>query len=150
MKSFSTFLLLVFSALNIQAQSSDFGSKEEAKLMVKKAIEQIAKNKSETLAAITEKKSPWIDRDLYPVVYDINGLVHAHGQNGKMVGKNVLELKDPNGKSYVQERVDLAKSKGSFWQEYAFTDPITKKVLPKEAYCEKAGDLIVCSGVYKR
>ena len=57
---------------------------------------------------------------------------------------------DPDGKAFVQERVELAKSKGKFWQDYKFTDPVTKKVLPKEMYCEKSSDVVVCGGVYKQ
>ena len=59
-------------------------------------------------------------------------------------------LADADGKEFIKERVALAKSKGKFWQDYKFTDPVTKKVLRKSAYCEKAGDNIVCAGVYKR
>ncbi|MCX7180421.1 MAG: histidine kinase, partial [Proteobacteria bacterium] len=49
----------------------------------------------------------------------------------------------------VKERVELTKSKGKFWQDYKFTDPVTKKVLPKSTYCERAGETAVCVGIYK-
>jgi len=75
--------------------------------------------------------------------------VRAHGANPRLVGKNVLDLKDIDGKPYVQERVDLAKSKGTFWQDYKYTNPLTKKMEPKSAYCEKLDDTVVCGGIYK-
>lgn len=80
----------------------------------------------------------------------MNGKCLAHGQNPKQVGKDLIDMADADGKEFVKERVALAKSKGKFWQDYQFTDPVTKKVLPKSAYCEKTGDVIVCAGVYKR
>ncbi|CAK0777021.1 hypothetical protein CCP4SC76_6280001 [Gammaproteobacteria bacterium] len=46
--------------------------------------------------------------------------------------------------------MDLARSKGKFWQDYKFTDPLTKKIKPKQMYCEKLDETVVCAGVYKR
>jgi signal transduction histidine kinase len=76
--------------------------------------------------------------------------VLAHGQNPKMVGKELIELLDPDGKAFVKERVELAKSKNKFWHDYKFTDPVTKKVLPKSTYCERLDSTAVCVGIYKR
>lgn len=131
-------------------KQAEYASKAEAEAMVKKAVAAVKADKVATFAEISSKSSKWVDRDLYPVVYDMSGKVHAHGQNEKMVGKEVVALKDPDGKLYVKERIELAGSKGKFWHEYKFTDPVTKKALPKEAYCEKLDELIVCAGVYKR
>jgi signal transduction histidine kinase len=127
-----------------------YATKKEAEAMVAKTVAALKSNRDKTLEEITAKDPKYVDRDLYAVVYDMSGKVLAHGANNKMVGKDLIELKDPDGKEFVKERVDLAKSKGKFWQEYKFTDPETKKVLPKEALCEKVNDAIVCAGVYKR
>ena len=48
-----------------------------------------------------------------------------------------------------KERVELAQSKGTFWQDYKFTNPVSKKIEPKQMYCEKLDDAVVCGGVYK-
>ncbi len=45
--------------------------------------------------------------------------------------------------------MDLAKSKGTFWQDYKFTNPTTKKIEPKSMYCEKLDDSVLCGGIYK-
>ena len=66
-----------------------------------------------------------------------------------MVGKNLIDLKDIDGKEFVRERVELAKTKNTFTQDYKFTDPTTKKIAPKTMYCEKLDDAVVCGGVYK-
>lgn len=127
-----------------------FATKKEAEAMVVKAVAALKTNRAKTLAEITAKDPKYNDRDLYAVVYDMTGKVVAHGANNKMVGKALIEMKDPDGKEFVKERVELAKSQGKFWQDYKFTDPTTRKALPKEAYCEKTGDDIVCAGIYKR
>lgn len=118
--------------------------------MVAKAIAAIKSDRDKAFAEITGKNEKWIEGDLYPVVYDLQGKVLAHGQNAKQVGKDLIDLKDPDGKLFVKERVDLANSKGKFWQDYKFTDPITKKILPKQMYCEKLNSMVVCAGIYKR
>ena len=59
-------------------------------------------------------------------VYDMNGKVMAHGQNQKMIGKELIDMKDADGKEFVKERIEIAKTKGSGWQDYKFTDPLTK------------------------
>lgn len=122
----------------------------EATAMVKKGVAFIKANgKEKGFAEITSKSGQFTDRDLYLVVYGLDGVVHAHGANEKMVGKNLIDLKDVDGKAFVKERVELAQSKGTFWQDYKFTNPVTKKIEPKSMYCEKLNDAVVCGGIYK-
>ena len=94
-------------------------TRADAEKMVKKAMEALKKNgKDKTYIEITAPSKTFVDRDLYVVVYDMNGVPLAHGQNTKQVGKNLMDLKDPDGKLFVKERVDLAKTQGKFWQDY--------------------------------
>jgi signal transduction histidine kinase len=138
-------------ASSVAVFAAEYGTAPEAEAMVKKAVAHIKSVGAEkAYADFTSKKAPWVDRDLYVLVYDLDGKVVAHGQNTKMVGKELIDLKDADGKEYVRERVELAKSKGKFWQDYKFTDPVSKKVLPKSTYCEKVDDTAVCAGIYKR
>ncbi len=129
--------------------AGEFATPKEAEALVAKAVQAVTANKDAAFKEITGKDKKWVDRDLYPVVYDMNGKCLAHGQNEKQVGKDLIELADADGKEFVKERVEFAKSKGKFWHDYKFTEPTTKKILPKSAYCEKTGDVIVCAGVYK-
>lgn len=118
--------------------------------MVKKGVAFIKANgKDKGYAEITSKAGPFRHQDLYLVVYGLDGTVHAHGANEKMVGKNLIDLKDVDGKAFVRERVELGKAKASFWQDYKFTNPETKKVEPKTMYCERLDDTVVCGGIYK-
>ena len=49
----------------------------------------------------------------------------------------------------VKERVELAQANPSFWQDYKFTNPETKKIEPKTMYCERLEQTVVCGGIYK-
>jgi signal transduction histidine kinase len=123
---------------------------EQATAMVKKGVAFIKANgKDKGYAEVSTKGGQFTDRDLYLVVYGLDGVVRAHGANEKMVGKNLIDLKDVDGKAFVKERVDLAQSKGTFWQDYKFTNPVSKKIEPKRMYCEKLDDAVVCGGIYK-
>jgi signal transduction histidine kinase len=150
MKTLISLGALAFAIGAAPALSAEYASPKEAETMVAKAVAALKSNKPKTYEEITAKDPKWVDRDLYPVVYDLTGKVLAHGQNPKQVGKDLIDFKDPDGKLFVKERVELASSKGKFWQDYKFTDPVTKKALPKQMYCEKLDDTAVCAGVYKR
>jgi signal transduction histidine kinase len=130
------------------AFAGEHATKDEAIAMVKKGVSFWKENGDEkTFGAVTAKK--FADRDLYLVVYGLDGVVHAHGANEKMVGRNLMEFKDIDGKAFVKERVEMAQKEGSFWQDYKFTDPLTKKVEAKQSYCERIGQNVLCGGIYK-
>ncbi len=132
-------------------------TKDEAQAMVKKAVAFIKVNGVEKgYAAISEtatsdkKAGPFIDRDLYVTVYGLDGKCLAHGVNAKQIGRDLIDLTDMDGKYFVKERVEMVKAKpAGFWQEYKFTNPVSKKIEPKVMYCEKLGDTAICGGVYK-
>ena len=131
--------------------AGDKATAPEAEALVKKVIAEIkAKGTDPVYAEISKGKAgPWVDRDLYPVVYDLTGKCLAHGANAKMVGKDFSEATDVDGVPYVKHRMELAKTKGTFWQDYKFTNPTTKKIEPKSMYCQRLDDTAVCAGIYK-
>jgi cytochrome c len=131
-------------------RASNHATAKQAEAMVKKGVAFIKANgKEKGYAEITSKQGQFHDRDLYLVVYGLDGKVWAHGANEKMVGKVLIDLRDIDGKEFVRERTELAKSKESFWQNYKFTNPVDKKVEPKTMYCERLDDTVVCGGIYK-
>ena len=124
----------------------------EATAMVKKGVAAIkagGKDHDKLYGEITAKDAKWADRDLYLVVYALDGTVKAHVANAKLVGNNLMDMLDIDGKPYIKERIELAKSKGTFWQDYKFTNPTSKKIEPKSMYCEKVDELVACAGIYK-
>jgi len=145
----AVFVIMVslFSSLSVAADN--YTSRDDALALVSRVVKAINTDKETTLREITAKDKKWIDRDLYPVVYDNSGKCLAHGQNEKSVGKDLIDMEDADGKAFVKERVELAKTHVKFSQEYKFKDPASKKVLPKTAFCEKSDTVIVCAGIYK-
>lgn len=135
----------------LAAHAAEGGATEaDATSMVKKGVAFIKANgKDKGYAEISNKAGQFRHQDLYLVVYGLDGTVLAHGANEKMIGKNLIDLKDVDGKAFVRERVEMGKAKASFWQDYKFTNPETKKIEPKTMYCERLEETVVCGGIYK-
>jgi cytochrome c len=133
------------------AAAGDAGTKEEAVAMVKKAIDYVKANgRDKAFEEFTNTKGKFIDRDLYIVVYDMNAKCLAHGQKKSMVGQELIEFKDVDGKEYMKERIELMKKQQTAWQDYKFMNPVSKQIEPKMMYVERFEDLILGCGVYKK
>ncbi len=133
------------------AAAADMGTKDEAVAMVKKAVGFIKANGAEkAYAEFSNPKGQFVDRDLYIAVYDMNGKCLAHGANAKMIGRDLLDNKDVDGKEFVKERVEMMKKEPSGWQDYKFRNPTSNQVEPKSMYVERVNDVIVGCGIYKK
>jgi len=149
--AFATVLALMIG-MPAAAQDKSKGTAAEATAMVEKAIAHIKKvGREKAFADFSSKQPPWVDRDLYVVVYDMKGKVLAHGSNEKMIGKDVIELRDNDGKYFVKERVEMMgkgpDAKG--WQDYKFMNPVSRQIEPKQMYLRRFEDVIVGCGIYK-
>ncbi|MDQ2780111.1 MAG: cache domain-containing protein [Pseudomonadota bacterium] len=143
-------LVATLAAVAFSPAFANNANKDDAVAMVHKGVAFLKANGTEKgYAAISDKQGGFTDRDLYLVVYGLDGKCLAHGANPKQIGRDLIDLTDVDGKYFVKERVALAQSKpAGFWQEYKFTNPVSKKVEPKVMYCEKLGATAVCGGVY--
>ena len=146
-------ILVSLSLLSVRSitLAAEYGTAAEAEAMVKKAIAYLnANGKDKAFAEFSNPKGQFVDRDLYITVYDFSGKCLAHGANRTMIGKDLIDLKDTDGKAFIRERMELAKTKGKFWQAYKFMNPVSKSIEPKSMYCEKVEDIIVACGIYKK
>jgi signal transduction histidine kinase len=141
---------VLVAALGGAVVAAQPATKDEAVAMVKKAVAYIkAEGPDTAYPAIDDRSGQFVDRDLYVVVYGLDGMVLAHGADKARIGTNQMDAKDPDGKAFVQERVELAATQPSFWQQYKFMNPVSKAVEPKEMYCERLAATVVCAGVYR-
>jgi TRAP-type uncharacterized transport system substrate-binding protein len=146
--AFVTTVILTVPAL--AANVSQFGTRDEAVAMVKGVQEKFKRDGPQaTFATVTAKAKLFHDRDLYPFIYDLNGVNVAHGARPELVGKDLIDFKDQNGKFLIREMIALANGPGSGWVNYRWTNPTTNEVEDKSAYVEKMGQYFVGVGVYK-
>lgn len=124
-------------------------TKGEAEGMVKKGIAFVKENgNAKALAEFSNQKGQFVKGELYIFVVDPKGVTLAHGANAKLINKNMFDLKDATGKLFMQEIIKVGKQ-GSGWVEYQWTNPVSRKIEPKIAYVQSAGDLILVCGIYK-
>lgn len=142
-------LAIAFASVFALNASAGNATADEAVAMVKMGVAAVKANKDTAFSEITGKHQKFIDRDLYLTVWALDGMVRAHGANPKMVGKNLIGLKDIDGKSFIAERMAMAKDSDKFWQDYQFRNPASGKIEPKRMYCERLDDMVVCGGIYK-
>jgi cytochrome c len=141
-------LMLVGSQLAALAASN--GTADEAKAMVEKAATLLTAEGSEkAFLVFDDPTGPFVDRDLYVFVLNPEGVTVAHGVNKALIGKSLLNLKDSDGKAFIQDILAMGKDKGEGWVDYKWPNPTTKKVEGKSSYIKKVGDLIIGVGIYK-
>jgi signal transduction histidine kinase len=147
--SFLAAAFLALASFTAAAQDAKRASEAEAQAMVKKAIEYYKKHgREKAIAEFNKNPGTFVDRDLYVTLYTPNADALAH-INPKMVGKNMMELRDGNGKYHIKERMEAAKVANSGWQDFTFFNPVSKKIEPKRMYWEKHDGLIFACGAYK-
>ncbi|WP_025898791.1 cache domain-containing protein [Sneathiella glossodoripedis] len=138
--------LLVFS---FQAQADD--RKATAENLVKAAIAHYQKvGEEQAYADFSKKDSEFFHGEFYIFVMSAETGSHVyHAVNEKLVGKNLLGLKDTSGKLFVKELYENANKQGATWTTYQWPHPQTKKIEPKVVYTEKHGNLLFSTGYYE-
>lgn len=137
--------------LTVSASAGEYATKDEALALVKQAIARVADvGMDKAKPEFMDHGGKYIDRDLYLIIIDKDGMRVVHGQNPKLVGKQYFEAVDVNGKEYGKEVQQISAGPGKGWFTFAFKDPITGKVLPKENYVERTGDYTYLAGAYTR
>ncbi len=120
--------------------------------MTKNAIQYIKANgKDKAYAEFGNlANTTFHDRDLYVFVYDLHGVARARGVNPKVVGKNLIDMRDGDGKYIIKGFIAVGNSAaGKGWFEYKWPNPASKQIESKAAYVERLDDIIVGSGIYK-
>ncbi|HVN96487.1 MAG TPA: cache domain-containing protein [Syntrophorhabdaceae bacterium] len=139
--------MLVFGVVGFSVSKD---SATDAEGLVKKAIAAYkGQGKEKAFAEIDDPNGRFKKGDLYVFVYDMAGTAVARPVTKGLIGKNIIESKDPDGKFYVKERIDLVKTKGKGWQDYKFLNPTTNKYEDKTAYVEGYDGYVFGCGIYK-
>lgn len=124
--------------------------KETAVALVKKAAAHVKEaGKDKALADFNDKNGKFVKGEAYVFAYNLQGTIIAHPMNPKLVGKDMSEVTDADGKFFTKEFLATVKGPGKGWVDYRWTNPVSKKIEAKSSYVEKAGDILVGCGIYK-
>ncbi len=143
-------LMLAVALLAPATLAEERASTKDAERLVHKAVEFLkSEGKGKAFAVFSDPKGAFTYRDLYVFVIDFKGVILAHGTKKELIGKNDFDRKDPTGKFFTREMIELAKTKGGGWEEYQFANPVSGKLETKVAYCERVDDFLVGAGAFK-
>ncbi len=139
---------LIFGA----AYATQAATLDDAKALAVKAAEFVKANgKEKGVAEIGNPKGQFVKGELYVTLQDTKGFHLANPMNAGLVGQNHLGLKDPSGKPFVKDMIEIVTTKGSGWATYEWVNPATKKVQPKKAWVQKVEgtDMYTLCGIFQ-
>jgi signal transduction histidine kinase len=128
---------------------------EDAKNLTVKAVDLIEKMGIDKAREILHDKNGGYRQgakgELYVFVVDWNGVWLAYPPRPSGVGKNVLNVKDPDGKYLVKDMIAITQNKDEGWSEYRWLNPETGKIQHKISYVKRipGQKMFAASGIYK-
>ena len=131
----------------LRENPADFGTAEEAKAMLEKAVAAVRENKAKALDMFNKGEAGFKDRDLY--VYCANASDgHLHGVSRTLKGKQLRDIKGkhgaPLGETIMENATEGTIKETTYW----WPRPGSEKPLEKTTLYTKAGDQICAVGDY--
>ena len=151
MKPFATALCVALASLSLHAAANEPTEKEAIAMAERGAALVKSKGKEEMIKKINAKDPDFVQGSLYVDMRDVKtGIVLAHPFNPSIVGKDLTDVPDANGKKYRREIIELAAAKGKGWVDYQYKNPATGKIEPKSTYILRVEDVVLEAGIYKK
>jgi signal transduction histidine kinase len=147
--------VLALSATAFAQQPGQYGTADEAKAMLLKAVAAVKADKTKALEMFSKGEGGFRDRDLYPFCFNISdgkALAIGNPNAQQLVGQDLRTFKDPTGKAFGEEQYAAAqKPEGQITEvSYMFSRPgADPKPVPKVSFITRAGDLGCGVGYYK-
>lgn len=136
-----------FSACALAAEPLE---KDAIAMVEKGAAFMKASGKDEMIKRINAKDADYVQGPLYLTMRDAKGVILANPVNPAMIGKDLVDVPDADGKLFRREILELAKKKGKGWVDYKFKNPASGKVEAKTTYIYLVGDVTLEAGIYKK
>jgi hypothetical protein len=151
--------VLTLSLTAFPQQLSHFGTANEAKAMLLKAVAALEADKTKALDMFNKGEGGFLDRDLYPFCWNVSDGQHVATQAKQLMGQDIRILKDPTGKAFGLELYAAAKEGQTIQVNYMFPRPGGDTTpgqpvsfttpSPKVSFVTKVGDLGCAVGYFK-
>ncbi len=146
-------LMPVFAMILALPMGAQPAEKAKAEALVKEGIAFLKASGKDAFIGEVHKGSGRFHakpgNPLYLFVYDLNGVVLAHGAEANLLGVNRLNVKDPDGKQYIKDLLAVGQKKGGGWSDYKRMNPDTRKIEQKTSFCLADNGIVVGCGIYK-
>lgn len=125
--------------------------RDRAVALVKRAVAHVRRRGLQAaLADFNDPNGGFVeDNQYYIYAGDYHGVTLANGANPSVCGQNHYEGKAADGKKFIQEIVQTAKTKGKGWCDYLWKNPATGRTEEKSTYFEAVENIFVSCGIYK-
>jgi len=157
----SKLITLLFLAFTLVSTSCDVSAGERKQRTPNEVISLVHKasaylknhGREQALAEMNNPKGSLIDGELYLFVFNLNGdginLVNTAFPT--LVGKNLKNMRDPDGVHLIKEFLKVANSKeGKGWVDYKWPNRMNGNFVElKSSYIERSGDLLIGCGIPK-
>jgi cytochrome c len=150
---FKKIMISVFICIFVTSvyAAEERGMPAEAKKLLEKAVAYVKANgEKKALKEFNNPKGRFVKGDMYIFAYNPKAVLLANPRFPNVVGKDLYNEPDTEGKRFRQVIVNTANSYGSGMVDYMYMNPVTKKEELKVVYFQKVGNLIVCSGAYRQ
>jgi signal transduction histidine kinase len=152
MKQLVSGALLCFSVCAFAAPPAADPTQKDAIAMAERAAAYTkAHGREELIKKITAKDPDFVQGSMYIYMRDYaSGVNIAHPFNQSIIGKDLNDVPDTNGKLYRREIMDVAKKDGKGWVDYMYKNPENNKIEAKTAYVLRSNDVVLVAGIYKK
>lgn len=120
--------------------------------MVNAAAGEIAWQGESAFPLFRDKSGPYLAKDAYIFVLDMDGKELVNPAFVSLEGRNIMDIKDIEGKLLVRDMFKMIKEKGSGWVDYMWPKPGQSASTVKSTYVRKASgkgkDYLIGCGVY--
>ncbi len=122
----------------------------EAQALFERAVKFLdANGPDRAFAAFDDRKGPFVYKDLYVFVIDMQGEYRANGASPEtLVGLNVLETTDAAGTPLFRNMIGVVRERSEGKVHYVWLNRRTNKVEPKVTFLHRSGDYVLGVGYY--
>lgn len=128
------------------ASSVEFGTSDEAKTMIARAVQEVRADKSRAVKMFNHNEGAFRDRDLF--VFCFNGSDGRFTAHEAMIGSDVRALRDRRGNDYGAAMFQKAAEDRITEVGYMSPVPGSTAQNPKRAYVIRVGDQVCGVSAY--
>jgi cytochrome c len=149
-------LTIAFTSALVMQGSAHAGSgkptRDEVEALTRKAAAIVETQGVEAAREIFNKDGEFKFGEIYVNLIDFKGAWLIYPPRPASVGQNVINLRDADGRSLIQDIVKVARENGEGWTEYRWINPVSNKVEMKLTYVKRIADKDIAAsiGIYKQ
>jgi len=124
--------------------------RDHAVRLVKRAVRHV-QEKGVRAAALDfhDPRGGFVEGNYYIWVGQFDGTILANGATPEARGQKTWNLKAADGRLFIQEIVEGARTKGKGWCDYPWKNPATGRTEQKSTYYEAVDGAFVACGIYR-